>query len=214
MQKPSVEKATPQRRERKKQQSASHMSAVAYALFEAHGFDAVSMEQIAERADVAKATLYSYFPIKEALLAHRFREDIATGMAERAAALQKFRSFKTRMRYLLRESAEWHAERLIYLPHYLRYLTGYTHQNSASTHQHYATDTVMILTSLIRAGQQSNEVSTTLSAERIAWNLHYLLFAAMTQWLADPSQSLPELFLSAFEVLMFGVANQKHSIVE
>lgn len=49
-----------------------------------HGYEAVCMEQIADAADVAKATLYNYFPVKEALIGHRFREDTATGMADRA----------------------------------------------------------------------------------------------------------------------------------
>src|SRR3546814_7183291 len=83
----------------------------------------VAMEQIAAEADVAKATLYNYFPVKEALIAHRFREDIAAGMAERAAALAARKTFEARMRYLLRESAAWHSARKVYLSHYLRYLT-------------------------------------------------------------------------------------------
>src|SRR3546814_16988657 len=75
------------RRQRKRAQTANHLSATAFRLFETHGYDVVAMEQIAAEADVAKATLYNYFPVKEALIAHRFREDIAAGMAERAAAL-------------------------------------------------------------------------------------------------------------------------------
>src|SRR3546814_11076045 len=84
----------------------------------------VAMEQIAAEADVAKATLYNYFPVKEALIAHRFRADIAAGMAERAAALAARKTFEARMRNLLRESAAWHSARKVYLPHYLRYLTS------------------------------------------------------------------------------------------
>src|SRR3546814_113479 len=112
------------RRQRKRAQTANHLSATAFRLFETHGYDVVAMEQIAAEADVAKATLYNYFPVKEALIAHRFREDIAAGMAERAAALAARKTFEARMRYLLRESAAWHSARKVYLPHYLRYLTS------------------------------------------------------------------------------------------
>src|SRR5262245_49676620 len=110
------------RRTRKREHTASHLSATAFKLFEAHGYDAVSMEQIAAEADVAKATLYNHFPVKEALLAHRFREDVAAGMTERMAALAAHKTFDGRMRYLLRESAAWHSERKAYLPHYLHFL--------------------------------------------------------------------------------------------
>src|SRR3546814_17409583 len=82
------------------------------------------MEQIAAEADVAKATLYNYFPVKEALIAHRFREDIAAGMAERGAALAARKTFESRMRYLLPESAAWPSAPKVYSPHYLRYLTS------------------------------------------------------------------------------------------
>ena len=88
------------RRQRKQDQTADHLSATAYRLFETHGYDAVSMEQVADVADVAKATLYKYFPVKEALIAHRFRMDIAAGMAARAEALLAHQTFDSRMRYL------------------------------------------------------------------------------------------------------------------
>lgn len=201
-----MDKPESDRRQRKRQQTASHLSAVAYALFEAQGFDAVSMEQIADRADVAKATLYSYFPVKEALLAHRFREDIAMGMAERAVALGAYRNFEDRMRFLLRESAEWHAQRRVYLPHYLRFLTSQAHYSHAGPKQCRQTDTTEILASLFRVGQEAGAISTELSAEDIAWNFEYLLFGAMAMWLNNPVRSLSERFLAAFEVLMHGVA--------
>lgn len=199
--------ASASRRQRKRDRTAAHLSATAFALFEAHGYDAVSMEQIAEAADVAKATLYNYFPVKEALLAHRFREDIAAGMIERADALATHESFSDRMRYLLRESAAWHAQRRIYLPHYLRFLTSHAHyggQGSAATR--YDSGSWQILTVMFRAAQESGEVAKTQSAEQIAWSFQYLLFAAISGWLADPGTDLTQRFLAAFELAMHGVA--------
>src|SRR3546814_20841401 len=69
------------RRQRKRAQTANHLSATAFRRFETHGYDVVAMEQIAAEADVAKATLYNYFPVTEALLAHRFREDTPAAIA-------------------------------------------------------------------------------------------------------------------------------------
>ena len=165
------------------------------------------MEQIAEEADVAKATLYNYFPVKEALLAHRFREDIAAGMIERAAALNAYRTFDARMRYLLRESAAWHAQRRIYLPHHLRFLTSRAclgEQDRDSTR--IDSDGWQILTLMFRAAQESGEVSKAQSAEQIAWSFQYLLFGAISAWLIDPSRDLVERFLAAFDLAMHGVS--------
>jgi AcrR family transcriptional regulator len=205
---------TGDRRERKRQHMASHLSATAFKLFEAHGYDAVSMEQIAADADVAKATLYNYFPVKEALIAHRFREDIASGMAERAAALDNYPTFDARMRYLLTESAAWHSQRKAYLPHYVRFLTGQSHHvtNAAQAKTGHS-DTRQILTALFLAAQQSGEVATRQTAAQIAGSFEYLLFGAVTAWLCDPSQPLAARFIAAFDLAMYGVAtaSQKNS---
>lgn len=201
------------RRQRKRDRTATHMSATAYGLFEQHGYEAVSMEQIAAAADVAKATLYKYFPVKEALLAHRFREDVAAGMAERAAALSAQAQFDARMRYLLRESAVWHAARRRYLPHYLRFLTSQAHYSSElRCDSHLDSGTWQILTLLFRDAQAAGEVRASPTAEEIAWSFQYLLFAAMSAWLIDPSRDLSDRFLSAFDLTMHGVASAQSEV--
>lgn len=55
------------RRERKKAATRQLIADRAMELFLAHGFDAVSVKDVAEAADVAVTTLFKYFPSKEAL---------------------------------------------------------------------------------------------------------------------------------------------------
>ncbi len=43
-------------------------------LFQTHGFDGISMDKVAEAAEVSKRTLYNHFPSKEELFAHCCRE--------------------------------------------------------------------------------------------------------------------------------------------
>lgn len=195
------------RRERKRERTASHLSAIAFRLFERQGYDAVSMEQIAAEADVAKATLYNHFPVKEALIAHRFREDIAAGMSERAAALAAFKDFDSRMRYLLRESAAWHTARKAYLPQYLRYLTGQArHGENRPGDGNADAGGLQILTLMFAAAQASGEVESRQSAVEIAWSFEYLLFGAIVAWLTNPGIDLTTRFLAAFDLAMHGVA--------
>jgi AcrR family transcriptional regulator len=60
------------RRERKKAATRVAISEAATRLFLARGYDAVSLKEIADEADVAVATLFAHFPGKEALI---FDED-------------------------------------------------------------------------------------------------------------------------------------------
>ena len=195
------------RRLRKRAQTANHLAATAFRLFETHGYEAVAMEQIAEEADVAKATLYNYFPVKEALIAHRFREDIAAGMVERAAALSACETFETRMQFLLRESAAWHTARKAYLPQYLRYLTSQARYGDETPRAGAAdSGSRQILTQMFAAAQDSGEVDTRQTAAQIAWSFEYLLFGAVAAWLTDPSLDLTTRFLAAFDLAMRGMA--------
>lgn len=59
------------RRERKKAHTRQHIADVAMSLFTEHGFDAVSVSEVAEAADVARPTVFAYFPRKEDLVFDR-----------------------------------------------------------------------------------------------------------------------------------------------
>jgi AcrR family transcriptional regulator len=61
------------RRDRKKAATRSAISAAALRLFLEHGYQAVSLRQIADEADVAVATVFKHFSGKEALV---FDEDL------------------------------------------------------------------------------------------------------------------------------------------
>lgn len=61
-------------RARKKARTHDAISDAAISLFLAHGFDRVSVSDIAAAAEVSKPTLFRYFPSKEDLVLHRFAD--------------------------------------------------------------------------------------------------------------------------------------------
>jgi AcrR family transcriptional regulator len=67
-------------RERKKRETRQAISDIATALFVEHGFDAVTIAQVAQAAGVAKMTVTNYFPRKEDLVFDR-AEGIVSSLA-------------------------------------------------------------------------------------------------------------------------------------
>ena len=60
--------STLSRRERKKRETRQRLMETALRLFREHGYDATTVEEITEAADVAKGTFFNYFEAKEAVL--------------------------------------------------------------------------------------------------------------------------------------------------
>lgn len=60
--------AAPNRRERKTRETRRSILATARDLFDTHGYEQTTVEQIAAGADVAPRTFFRYFPTKESLL--------------------------------------------------------------------------------------------------------------------------------------------------
>lgn len=67
------------RRERKKEETRRRIYEAAIKLFNDKGFDATTVDEIAETADVAKGTFFNYFPRKEAVVHYLFEEWTALG---------------------------------------------------------------------------------------------------------------------------------------
>ncbi|MGZ4106444.1 MAG: TetR/AcrR family transcriptional regulator [Tumebacillaceae bacterium] len=62
------------RRERKKRETRNNIFTTAMKLFQERGFDATTIDMIAEQADVARGTVFLHFPSKEAILAQMGHE--------------------------------------------------------------------------------------------------------------------------------------------
>jgi len=98
---PSARRAgDPGRRRRKKQRTRLQIHGAAMALFAERGFDAVTLDQICEAADVARGTFFLHFPSKGALLQEleqQLAEELAGTLAEaRGSALVEYRTLVER----------------------------------------------------------------------------------------------------------------------
>lgn len=89
--------------ERKKEETKMKIINVALQLFKRQGFDATTMEQIAEVVDIAKGTLYNYFPVKEAILNEFIQRSFRERNDERIQQLHKAADTRSRLTLILDE---------------------------------------------------------------------------------------------------------------
>jgi AcrR family transcriptional regulator len=108
-------------RERKKRQTRQYISDVATGLFVERGFDAVTVAEIAEAADVSVNTVYNYFPAKEDLFFDR-----SAGLVDRLAGWvrgrRKGESAAVAVLRELREEVEAVSPRVGLIPGYAKFL--------------------------------------------------------------------------------------------
>ncbi|MFI0814353.1 TetR/AcrR family transcriptional regulator [Streptomyces sp. NPDC021098] len=93
-------------RERKKRQTRQYISDVATGLFMERGFDAVTIAEIAEAAEVSVNTVYNYFPTKEDLFVDREDEVVdrpSRLVRERAVGQSAARALLEQLRQDIRE---------------------------------------------------------------------------------------------------------------
>src|SRR5207247_10568256 len=106
--------SVPGLRERKKQQTRQQIFGAASRLFEAKGFDQVSVAEIARAADVSEVTVFNYFPTKEDLFyggMQFFEEELIESVRSRPKGEAVIRAFRRRLlegavRLELRQSAD------------------------------------------------------------------------------------------------------------
>ena len=84
-------------RERKKQQTRELISGAAQRLFRDRGFDAVTVAQVAQEANVSEVTVFNYFPTKEDLFyggMEFFEQKLLDAVRERAAGESVLDAFR------------------------------------------------------------------------------------------------------------------------
>ncbi len=197
------------RRERKRRQMLEHLANTAARLFESLDYESVTMERIAEEADVAKRTLYNHFPTKEALLAYWIDAELRRDLFSLQDRIARCRTFRSRLGCLLQASAEWcekHPEHLMaYLRHRLLNVGTPDSQGGASD----SSDIAVAWQHLIAAGQLTGEISKAFPADQLATWFHHLYLGALLRWLNVPGLSLESEFRSITTLFIEGAGAKR-----
>ncbi len=194
------------RRDRKRHQMLDHLAKTAVSLFDVYGFDAVTMEQIATEADVAKGTLYNHFPIKEAVLAHWIHLELAGDLKHLFADADPHAGFVSGITHILEASADWCELHRAYLPPYLRFRFLDMSTTAPEEGRSNSSDLAGAFGLLILKSQEAGELRSDLSAEHLAMMFHHLYLGAMLRWLTVPGLKLREEFANAVGLFVDGAA--------
>ena len=186
-QSPSGTADEPGRRERKRQQQLDHIADTAWALFEASGFEAVTMERIAEASDVSKVTLYRHFPVKEALLRHVFHRDLRAAWPALQSDLAAVAPGRARMARFLALQAAWCEGQRSFLLPYLRFRLSEL-QAPGDGRERSGLDA--IFSELIAQGQTAGEFRTDVPAALLAMQFQFVHLATLLRCLTEPGLSM------------------------
>ena len=190
------------RRERKRQFQLDHLADTAWRLFEAEGYDLVSMEHIAAVADVAKGTLYKHFPAKEALLRHRFHRELREGQAELLQAASPVPAGRARLSSFLAASADWSEGRRPYLLPYVKYRLA---ESNHPSHEEQRSGMGRVFEQLIGEGQSAGNIRSDIDAGVLAVYLEFLYLAALLRWLTGATPDLRAELSRMLDVFLGGI---------
>jgi len=200
------------RRERKKAEMQLHIMQSAMNLFRVKGFENTTMEAIAEAADVAKRTLYSYFPAKEALVSAYWLNNVRQKSDLLPLLLESYPDTRSRLIAVFLSAAEgFNAE-----PEFARIHFSYQFQQiGSSKNPQLGSAFVKFLSVVIEAGQRENDIRNDITATALAIQIMLNFTAICLMWFSDPeSFSLDERLTHAVNCFIDGAGKMKGGIRE
>lgn len=203
----------PTRRERKKEDTRRRILEVAIALFREKGFEATTVDEISEKADVGRATFFNYFPKKESVLAYlsesrlesleeRARELLASPGAVREKIIES---------YL--DAARFHEAD----PGFSRYIFDLMLKRAFKPTHELEKRMNAINTSLILQGQEQGELRSELDPARAGAVLLSVYMTTIMQWAMCDDDCIVRIsdlrgeLRSRIELVLDGLASPKEA---
>jgi AcrR family transcriptional regulator len=182
----STPETGPGRVDRRKQKTRQAVIAAAMRLFRRDGFDEVTMEQIAEAADIAKGTLYSHFPAKEAIVSAYVDQESLARNADRVVRMRGLPDTRSRLATGLAELIE--AVR-VQPEIFERYFTYRTQQMvSLRRERHRASGLTHLEDEIIRLGQAQGDLRTDLPVELLEALFEFSFIIVAQQYYQAPGE--------------------------
>ena len=193
------------RRERKKERTRSDIYNAAINLFLKRGFDSVTIDEICDAADLARATFFLHFPAKETLLV----EYGERANLELAAAIRAYRGSATMS---LRMALKMLAERAQRHPDVVRMVVRevIARPGALSDHDHRTADLVHLLAAIIRRGQAAGEFRKRTHPRVAAMTVCAAFFALIYTWVRhDGKIDIESAVGETLDIILNGLNDRK-----
>lgn len=153
-------------------------------LFSKQGVDRTTMEQIAEEADVAKGTLYNYFPIKEAIIDDYVRENFMKKYHERWQRLERLPNTQMRLFEMLNELVKEVCENNEIFEKHIVYMI----QKITSLKRNEKTNSGfrLMAAELIILGQKNNELRKDIPLDTLIGLFEFAFINTVQQFYINP----------------------------
>ncbi len=174
--------ATFSRRERKKEETKERIFRAAVELFRTKGFEATTVDEITERADVAKGTFFNYFSRKEGVLGYLAEVRMQRAVEEAEAILSELQPAREKILALYLDVASGYDED--------RELSWFLLMESIQRELAPGEDVHHrwheLAARVIARGQESGELKAGVDPERAEWVLHSVFMGTLFMWLKCP----------------------------
>ena len=173
------------RRARKKLETKQKIIKIAMYLFRKQGFESTSMEQISDDVDISKATLYNYFPVKEAIISEYWQSSVKELKLQLLQMIQLLPDTNKRLHKTFTKAASelFKSKQDIYKIYLSFWFKNIADPSLSENLQSGFED---IFTMIIKLGRQTSEIRRDISVEVLVKHLEVSFLTACMSWLTDP----------------------------
>jgi AcrR family transcriptional regulator len=204
------------RRERKKDETRTRIFKAAVKLFHERGFEATTIDEITERADVGKGTFFNYFPKKESVLGYLSETQLAEAEEFAESLLASPQPARQKLIALLQRIASVYEDEPELSRYVVRESMRRAYTPTDAVHMHWHT----LLTGLIEQGCDSGEFRRDVETGRAVYVLGSVYMGTVFMWLmcqTDVAEcermtfDLQEELAARLSLVMDGLASQQEA---
>lgn len=174
------------RRERKKDETRERIFREAVKLFRQKGFESTTVDDITERADVAKGTFFNYFPKKDSVLAYLSEKRLVETEANAEAILAGRKSARQKLIEIYSQAATAYEEDRDLSRYVLNELMARAF--APSKEDGHAQRWHALIGQVIENGKKSGEFRKNLDVARAESVLTGVYYSLVYTWLNCPEE--------------------------